>query len=826
MKSFSDYIKKRNHLIVSEMAYDPMTWKNEDGTEETVEEIRKAPIFFDKDDIEYLYQFPPQYWSSALQKRYGILLQKAYEAEQSGSKFNDIQDVVVGRVKGGKDVAFRVDTNINELLDRITSDVDDVKLSQLRLKSPDTGSSGRDEYIKHLEEKKKEGKRYGAHGFVLKNWKRDGGVSTAEGYVEQDQKTIAKRLGSLYQAIEDGWLDKDIEETDPEALKNKRRINFSGGGERNLPVFQAGAPSARNSLADTDSEVKVWVTTSGKKIRGYLPILKPAFMVDTSAVESHNFAKTAQQQVDSDLRSDDGLREYYSIIDINSPNLINMKKLAEVVAKINKTQVEIKKLPPQSNERQQKQRTLGRLYALGVIAEFLGNVNLGIRSRNEKLLRRLGYKKVSAEDMERAISQLGPIKSKVADKLKSQLKKAAAGENPEQESIKVVRNFIERIKNYFSTRASVIKDTATRYDVHQWNIKHHSKDERKGHTDLTGFGTMNPNKQQKERVHGSMKQTFESDAQANEFWDHLLNEKQIRQSVINGIDRKIDSMPADPVSNAIRYALTQPSNKEMLDRLAIRYFQRKGNVKAVTAYAQLYVEGETDSRKARALVAKIAEQGSRQGNNYCQSLLQLHRRFQTRVFPKVRATRQENPNDISLESVFRRFYEEHIDIHAKQSHEIGVLYNKMLDGSTAPIEKERIKKEIITKIEQQVAKDAEKVSSETRSSLDASAGDVSEADKQLAQNVVSVGLAHLSKSIVSSVKSTFLGIRSIFSKRPTTLATPPAAPPQTATKSKEPEANTPASTKAPTDPAAIKPATAKNPEGIRSFMGRFFGKKQ
>ena len=337
MKSFSDYINKRSDLTVSEMAYDPMTWKNEDGTEETVEEIRKAPIFFDQDDIEYLYQFPPQYWSSALQKRYGILLQKAHEAQQSSSKFNDIQDVVVSRVKGGKDIAFRVNTNVNELLDKITSDVDDVKLSQLRLKDPTSGESGRDSYIKHLEEKKKEGKRYGAHGFVLKNWKRDGKVSVAEGYVEQDQKTIAKRLGTLYQAIEDGWLDEDIEKTDPEAIKNKQKINFGGGGERKLPVFQPGAPAARNSLVDTDGEVKVWVTTSGKKIRGYLPILKPAFMVDTNAVEAHSFAKTARQQIDSDLRSDDGLREYYSIIDVNSPNLINVQKLAEVVGKINKT---------------------------------------------------------------------------------------------------------------------------------------------------------------------------------------------------------------------------------------------------------------------------------------------------------------------------------------------------------------------------------------------------------------------------------------------------------------------------------------------------------
>ena len=799
MKSFSDYIKKRNHLMVSEMAYDPMTWKNEDGTEDTVEEIRKAPIFFDKDDIEYLYQFPPQYWSSALQKRYGILLQKAYEAEQSGSKLNDIQDVVVGRVKGGKEVAFRVDTNINELLDRITSDVDDVKLSQLRVKNPDTGSYGRDEYIKHLEEKKKEGKRYGAHGFVLKNWKRDGGVSVAEGYVEQDQKTIAKRLGSLYQAIEDGWLDKDIEETSPGSLGNKKKINFAGGGERNLPVYQAGSPSPRNSLIDTDGEIKVWITTGGKKIRGYLPILKPAFMVDTHAVDAHNFAKTARQQVDADLRSDDGLREYYSIIDVNSPNLINMKKLAEVVAKINKIQTEIKKLPPQSNERQQKQKALGRLNAIGVIAEFLGNVNLGIRSRNEKLLRRLGYKKVSAEDMQRAISQLGSSKSKVADKLRSQLRKAASGENPEQESIKVIRNFIERIKNYFSTRETSIRDTAARYDVHQWNIKHHSKDERKGYTDLTGFGTMNPNKQQKERVHGSMKQIFNSDSQANEFWDHLLNEKQIRQSVINGIDRKIESIGGDPVSDAIRYALTQPSNKEMLDKLAIRYFQRKGNVKAVTAYAQLYSEGEVDSRKARSLVAKIAEQGSKQGNNYCQSLLQLHKRFQTRVFPKVRTTRQENPNDISLESVFRRFYEDHVDVHPKQSHEIGVLYDKLLDGSVTPIEKEKIKKDIILKIEQEVAKDAEKVSNDTKSSLNNSQDrDISEADKKLAQNVVSVGLAHLSKSVVSTIRSTYLGVRSIFSKR----SVPQAAPTQ----------------------AAPTQAAPEPQKGIKSFIGNFLRK--
>lgn len=121
--SFIDYLYERDEHLLADMAIPPTQFKNPDtGQLEGDYHVQsRTPIFTDKYDILYLYQFPPRYWSAAMAARYNEFL---YEAKMQGDKFNDIQDVPL-KIQGGASVIFRKrNTFAHHLVDKIQRAVD------------------------------------------------------------------------------------------------------------------------------------------------------------------------------------------------------------------------------------------------------------------------------------------------------------------------------------------------------------------------------------------------------------------------------------------------------------------------------------------------------------------------------------------------------------------------------------------------------------------------------------------------------------------------------------------------------------------------------
>lgn len=121
--NFEDFLNAKDGYIYDEMARPPVRFKNPktgDFEDENFDVSTRMPIFTDKYDIFYLYQFPPEYWAAAWNARYNRFL---YDAAKQGDNYNDIQDVVLTG-QGGPIVFKNRNTFASHLVDKIKRDVD------------------------------------------------------------------------------------------------------------------------------------------------------------------------------------------------------------------------------------------------------------------------------------------------------------------------------------------------------------------------------------------------------------------------------------------------------------------------------------------------------------------------------------------------------------------------------------------------------------------------------------------------------------------------------------------------------------------------------
>ena len=384
MKSFKDYVKYRSGHNVYEMAAPPVTYTTSTGETETVEEVRKAPIFLDQDDIDYLNQFPPRFWKQALLIRYGRLLYAAHEERNKGGKINDKQNIQVA-----KGVTFLVDSQIDKLYDKLTHDVDDYEYSKLR-----NTDQGRESYIGHMEKQKLGGTNLGAYGFVLTGYKRDKvkgkEVGVSVGYMEPEINTIDKRLKSWYKALKDGWYEKEM----PEDHKISK-VDFSGhGGGRkprgqktvgvNLPVYP---------------EEKTWQSIEGEVYTSYLPVLRPALMIRTKAVKKHDLFIKAARQVFDDVHQNN-FEEYIKLIDVNSSDLLNKAEAEKIIKKLEEVKDWLKKYKGKghSSEMDAKYEERVKLEKLNKAIVFIS------RPKNSKILRQRLKSASSKQEQEKIIN--------------------------------------------------------------------------------------------------------------------------------------------------------------------------------------------------------------------------------------------------------------------------------------------------------------------------------------------------------------------------------------------------------------------------------------
>lgn len=690
MRSFNDYIKNRRNIKISEMAAEPVTYTSPTGEKEVVEEVRKTPIFMDKNDIDYLNQFPPQFWIQALLQRYGKLLYQAHEARQQGKKLSDQQTVNVA-----KGVSFTVDAKIDDLYNKLTHDVDDNFYSKLRNTPKD-----REEYVRHIQRKKElEGRDLGTYGFVMKGYKR-GDVKGKEagvalGYIEPDVNTIRKSLQRLYKAIQNGWYDAQLPED--YVVQN---VKFGKGGRREFGKKQLG----RNMPVYPDS--KTWTSDQGKKFTSYLPILMPSVAVYTRDLDVHDTFKTAAEHIKRDLDSSN-FDDYFKIIDINSPNLLNDAEVKKVKDKLDELNSWLSKNTRSSNEKENKILEKAKLERLRVAAEFIS------RPKNIKIL-------------------------------KSKFEKAAQMPNAVKEIKDIIKTFLERLNSRLEQKAKNIRDASQRHDVHAWNISHFSQQEKNPHTSWSGFGTINVNWQQPEVVHGSLQDILGSDENINKFWTHLIDEMQISKNIQEGLVKKLELMRgSDPVKQAIVKAIYE--NMDLVVRNATVFFRNKGAQSLLLPYARLYKQKYLENKNVEVGIAralrKVRTFARNQGLNYCQQLLQLHTRLKT---PEKwnRYVRPQNPGEgkVTLEDLFRRFYDLHIDDHSRTSHAIDVMRGVVdrAKSTYAPTTQDVQAQASKSRIDDDAMDLANKISEDMPGD-----GPTARSERQMTKNIILSGLRHL-----------------------------------------------------------------------------------
>jgi hypothetical protein len=269
------------------------------GKEE--EDIRKAPVLFDNNDIAFLYQFPPRHWKQALSYRYNTLIQETHKkvqlAKQNGTQY-DPHDVsndygfVTLKIQG-KYFTYFVSKMAGQIYDRLTADVHDPYFRKKTMEDVDPaemeGLSGKEKREKYYE------KGYGDYGYVLGDYVPGGQISKGKtasnvnvnpiqkidspakikarekkqagqeegkrvdrandpdyawvfkGYTGMSQQMAGIRLSAWLKMISDGWLSGPINDPRRKMLDTAPRVNWSGKKEDDQFTINPSRPKKDES---------------------------------------------------------------------------------------------------------------------------------------------------------------------------------------------------------------------------------------------------------------------------------------------------------------------------------------------------------------------------------------------------------------------------------------------------------------------------------------------------------------------------------------------------------------------------------------------------
>jgi hypothetical protein len=469
--SFLDYYLDRKEGIINPSPFAEMAAPSIKMGGEDVYEKRKVPVFLDQDDIDYLYQFPPAFWSQALSYRYGNLIYESHKATGEKTKLKDVQDVVLQKGgRGGGQILFKgIDTKINSLYHKLTADVDDEMLSTIG-KSPE-------DRAKYAEEMKRRALHY--YGFVLEGFKKSTTkpqLGASKGYIMLTKHDASKRLGSLRHGIQEGWLGEHPKDA------TYQQVSFAGGRSKKKTWVHSydelsELPGSGRKYGRTKDGKRIWYAykkQAGKwglvKFRDFLPVLKPATMVDSHAVRSYNEKMRHHKQIVNDI-GDENFETYYQVA---NPSLRPQweKRLENLNGWFEKPENQKPKRGEDKKQTERREKTKERKRILNV----LGSVN--------------------------AASEL--------------IKKD--GGNPKElyQDPDVLRKYLQRIAENLHGEAKMVQKAASRYDLHDWNVHHFNPNFHNLHTSATGFGTINVNWQQKEAVHGAL---LKMGVDPEDFWN-------------------------------------------------------------------------------------------------------------------------------------------------------------------------------------------------------------------------------------------------------------------------------------------------------------------
>lgn len=447
MHSFLNYFLDRQDGTIT--PFDEMAAPAVKFGKQEHEERRKAAIWIDQDDIDYLYQFPPSFWSQAMAYRYGPLLFKAAKAADQGRQIKDVQHVPL-KYKG--DIMFgNIDTRINHLHEKLTSDVDDEWFSR----------SGKSD-----EEKEHYRQQGGGHaGFSLKDAqmsKKHKGLGASEGYVAVTMQVAQKRLAHLIKSIDEGWFGEKPGDAD------HRLVTFGGGGKSDVwvhkPEEMSQLPGQGEKYGRDSEGRRIWYyhrkekdKTVRKKRKEFLPVLKPAVMVDASSVRRHNSMMKQHKQIEANLDEHD-FDLYLQAVNPSTRQMLE-REISEIDAYLNRQG------KSKEHDKETRQDHRERRNRKSEIQDCIGAVDMAI-----------------------------------------ELAKKDGKQRTDLENADTLREYLGLVSRQLHSGAKKTQKNATRYDQHDWNVHHFNPEYQNLHTSVTGFGTMNVNWNQRERVHGGLMQ--------------------------------------------------------------------------------------------------------------------------------------------------------------------------------------------------------------------------------------------------------------------------------------------------------------------------------
>jgi len=329
LPTYADYILSReNNANLFEMPVPPTSFKDRDTGEfgDDVHVSTNAPMFMDREDIYYLYQFPRKYWTDAMYARYNRYLPQAKE----NPNFNDIQDVVITGHRGVRLVFHNRNTFAKHLVDKIerTVDVDHFKSSN---KTPQDYQQHQELLAKHRQNKVDMGGYMGATLSDPKRFKPNEDadeVLVFRGMVAPNKEVVGTVINKWMQGSSEGWL-ADLSKREHQRTKVKAAGGRGGGSElatftgKSLDAIQAKMKEAGAVPFETDrNHMCVWpnVTVeakSGTKRFAYfggeienpiqgspLPVLFPGKEIHSHDIHAHENEKKFLEKLKSMKGSD------------------------------------------------------------------------------------------------------------------------------------------------------------------------------------------------------------------------------------------------------------------------------------------------------------------------------------------------------------------------------------------------------------------------------------------------------------------------------------------------------------------------------------------
>ena len=319
-------------------------------------------------------------------------------------------------------------------------------------------------------------------------------------------------------------------------------------------------------------------------------------MIATSTKKAHDIWSGIEKQLDKDLE-EENFKDYIDLIDLSDETFLNKSELSKKEKELEEVVKWLEENKKGTSERRKKILERDKLNRLIKTAQYISRKKDKFEDEYKKLIPII--KDLSEEQQEKYIS--GVIKKKI-------------------------EAYSRKVKGH----TDKIRNKARRLNVDKFNVAYQKGGTSNPHTKFTGYGTMNPNWQQKEKIHTRLLDIFDgSDQDLQEFHNHVFKELNVSEDVKDGITNRLQSemmKSNNPYQKALVYGLSENADSKILPN-ALIYFRDKASRDIIPSYAKAYKSG--DKEKMQRLANKVKSNANTQGDNYAKMILQIFLRLET-----------------------------------------------------------------------------------------------------------------------------------------------------------------------------------------------------